>query len=431
MQKKLKVCFVGLYTYQLFNPEFKGIFGGSEVRASIIMKELAKDDQFEIVNVVNADPGVEEGVFEGVRVVKHSYYKHDYHGEGTQRRPFLKRILPESLGYYAYKLQLILSIAITKVTNYIAFTVFRRGIYGKGNMYIPQVKIDVYDRLNADIYCIFGVKKEAYELVSYSASKGKKSVLFLGSDSDVDDKYSPHDRSLNRYGSRNDLNFFSIVGADCIIAQNLDQMTLLAERFNKNAILVNNPIDTDTTKGPLNEKTIKNKMTNPILWVGKSHFVKAPDKVLSIAKILPEITINLVMNEWDKSYHREILSKLPDNVNYIENVEFDRIEDLFINSSLFINTSDFEGFPNTFLQAAKHGVPIISLNSDPNKMLSELGCGYFANGDIQRMADMISNYLSDSELYTSASQNAVQYVQQNHKLNMIMTEIKQIIQSLL
>lgn len=431
MHKKLKVCFVGLYTYQLFNPEFKGIFGGSEVRASIIMKELAKDDQFEIVNIVNADPGVVEGVFDEVQVVTHSFYKHDYHGEGSKRQPFLKRILPKTSGYYAYKLQLLLTSAFKMVTNQVTFSLLGRGIYGKGDVYIPQIKIDIYDKIKADIYCIFGVKKEAYELISYCASRGKKSVLFLGSDSDIDIKYTPTDKSLNRYGSRNDLNYYSIVGADRIIAQNRDQMTLLMKRFNKTANLVNNPIKIEPISGTLDPDAVKIKMTKPILWVGKSHSVKAPEKALSIAGMLPEVTLNLIMNKWDESYHREILSMMPDNVKYIEKVEFDKIEESFINSSLFINTSDFEGFPNTFLQAAKHGVPIISLHSDPNRMLSESGCGYFANGDIQSMANMISKYLSDIELYTSTSHCCVEYVRKNHNVNTIVTEIRQIIHSML
>jgi glycosyltransferase involved in cell wall biosynthesis len=430
MHKKVKVCFVGLYTYQLFNPDFKGIFGGSEVRASIIMKELAKDDQFEIINIVNADPGVVEGVFDGVHVVKHSYYKHNYQGEGTQKLPFLKRLLPETLGYYAYKLQLLLTDTFNKVTNKFAYNLFGRGLYGKGDVYIPQVKIDAYDKIDADIYCIFGVKSEAYELFTFCKSRSKKSILFIGSDSDLDKEYTDTNKSLNRYGSRHDLNYYSIIDADTVIAQNQDQLIYLSERFTKKATLVNNPICVDPDSGPLDSNEIKNKIKKPILWVGKSHSVKSPEKVVAIAKTIPDFEITMVMNLWDEPYHRDILLTIPSNVTYIDRVEFDKIEDLFMESSLFINTSDFEGFPNTFLQAAKHGVPIISLNSDPNRMLSEFGCGYCANGDIQNMAIMISNYLSDTKLYTSASNNAIEYVLKYHNMDSIVTDLTKIIRSL-
>jgi len=423
MRKKLKVCFVGLYTYQLFNTEFKGIFGGSEVRASIIMKELAKDAEFEIVNVVNSDPGVVEGVFDGVRVVKHSFYKHDYRGEGIQKRPILKRILPETPGYYAYKIQLLLSNALKKMTHKVVFSILRRGIYGEGGEYIPQKKIDVYDQIDADIYCIFGVHRESYELVSYCTSRGKKSVLFLGSNSDVDSEYSPQNTSINNYGYRNDLNYYALTNPNAIVAQTMDQKNILKQRFGLGSTLIRNPIDLDAAAVEFNGVTRKPY----VLWVGKSHHVKAPDKFVLLAKNMPNVQFIMVMNIWDAGIHQSVLDDLPDNVTYIEKVPFGQIESLFEKAYAFVNTSHFEGMPNTFLQALKYGVPVVSLNADPDSMLREGECGYVCGGSMDQLVQRLEHLVSTSAVRDRMSQHAKNYVRTHHELHDVIGKVKNVL----
>ena len=42
-----------------------------------------------------------------------------------------------------------------------------------------------------------------------------------------------------------------------------------------------------------------------------------------------------------------------------------------IKSKILINTSSFEGFPNTFVQAWANGVPVISLKVDPDNIIKK------------------------------------------------------------
>lgn len=423
MRKKVKVCFVGLYTYQLFNPDFKGIFGGSEVRASIIMKELAKDDDFEVVNVVNADPGVAEGEFDGVKVMKHSFYRHEYQGEGAQKLPLLKRLLPEKPGYYAYKMQLILTEMVGKVIERVSYSVFGRGVYGPGNVYIPEDKIAVYDKINADIYCIFGVHRESYELISYCASRGKKSVLFLGSNSDVDAEYSPENTSINNYGYRNDLNYYALTTPDAIVAQTVDQKNLLKQRFGLDSTVIRNPIDLDAAAVGF----VKDINTPYVLWVGKSHHVKAPEKYISLAKRIPEVHFVMVMNLWDSGLHQSVLDDLPGNVTYIEKVPFGQIESLFNHAHVFVNTSHFEGMPNTFLQALKYGVPVVSLNADPDSMLREGECGFVCGGSMDQLVQRLEHLVSTTEVRDRMSVHAKNYVRTHHELQDVIGKVKNVL----
>ena len=68
--KKIKVAFVSIFSYPLFNPRCDLTFGGAEVQISLISKELAKDDDFD-VSVVVADTGQKEiEVYDNVSVYR-------------------------------------------------------------------------------------------------------------------------------------------------------------------------------------------------------------------------------------------------------------------------------------------------------------------------------------------------------------------------
>ena len=100
--------------------------------------------------------------------------------------------------------------------------------------------------------------------------------------------------------------------------------------------------------------------------------------MISIAKKLPQYTFTIICPKASDQSHEEYLElkkqfAIP-NVKFIEFVPFEEIDDYFANAKLFINTSDDEGFPNTFIQARNNGTPVISFNVDPDNILRDLNC---------------------------------------------------------
>lgn len=77
----------------------------------------------------------------------------------------------------------------------------------------------------------------------------------------------------------------------------------------------------------------------------------------------------------------ELKGRLPhaDTINYIASAK------------ALVSTSNFEGFPNIFLEAWACGVPVISLHVNPGDVINEFGLGKYFDGDYSKMAACINS----------------------------------------
>ena len=57
-----------------------------------------------------------------------------------------------------------------------------------------------------------------------------------------------------------------------------------------------------------------------------------------------------------------------ENIEYLEELDMDDANSILERSSVLVNTSMFEGFSNTFIQAWLRRTPVLSLNSDPDEL---------------------------------------------------------------
>ena len=91
--------------------------------------------------------------------------------------------------------------------------------------------------------------------------------------------------------------------------------------------------------------------------------------------------------------------------------------------SSLINTSAFEGFPNTFLQAGKYGVPIVSLNVDPDGFIERNACGTVAHGAFDQLVEGVRRLKQDPDWFEHCSQNIRAYVYEHHDLEKKIREL--------
>lgn len=389
----IKICFVLPYCYALFNTNTNYNFGGSEVRASLFGKELAKIKEFEVSFAVFDHGQARIEKYGNVSIYADKFFGRQYNDEKKVKRlPIISRLLK----------------LIKKVKSLLPRKHIKIGSHS-----IPLKRFNTYLKIDADVYCTFGVSNHSAYLTSFCNYYKKKHLLFLGSGSDLDEAYKTLSNGRNVYGSLYDLCHFTLLKSHLVITQNKEQQALFEKRFDRNSVLIKNPIDLKSTI-PRNSNPF---LFRRVLWIGKSDIIKQPELLLELAKVNKKLDFVMIMNKSNKKIHDKVLANLPGNVKVVEFVKFEEVESYFAESSLFINTSKFEGFANTFLQACKYGLPIFSLNSNPDDFITEYKCGFWSNGDLNSLSISLEKLFNDKELYQEYRNNAFRYVQKNHDID--------------
>lgn len=408
---RLKVCFVSPYSYPLFNPESKTPFGGSEVRVSLLAKSLARKSLFDVSLIVldHKQPHIEERA--GVRI----------YSWREKPNPLLihTRPLRDRVRHFAGKV-----IRIIKHT--IWHSMPGTNEYRIGDHFFGKKDISIYDEIDADIYLLPGNSILSAELAFYCQQRGRKYVFLAGSDIDYDKEYRRMPQKRDIYGTSFALKAYAIKSAHAHIVQNERQARLLKGGYGRSSVLIRNPVDLELMYP-------RNQSPRAILWVGKSdERIKQPSIVLELARQLDLFEFVMIMNFAEKEIHLRCLEeaeRLP-NLTVIEYVPYAKIEYYFAEARLHLSTSVFEGFPNTFLQAAKYGVPTISLHVDPDGMLSKHGCGLASGGSFSSLKENIVKLSEDSSLYDHLSRKSIHYLREYHDVNLIVSQFEEAISCL-
>lgn len=102
----------------------------------------------------------------------------------------------------------------------------------------------------------------------------------------------------------------------------------------------------------------KEKNKNLIIVSRLSNSAKRLDLAIRAMKKLPEFTLNIYGEGEDKNFYKEIIER-----EKLKNVFLkggtNQIKEKLDNSSIYIITSDFEGYPVSSIEAMRRGLPII------------------------------------------------------------------------
>jgi len=166
-----------------------------------------------------------------------------------------------------------------------------------------------------------------------------------------------------------------------------------------------------------------------VLWVGRSAKVKRPELFLQLAEQLPEQKFVMICQQANNDSNADYDNLINQashihNLRFIKRVPFEEIDDYFQRASMLVNTSDSEGFPNTFVQACKYAAPILSLNVNPDNFLDKYNCGLCAGGSQDALIEMCRKLL-DPAISKVYGENAREYARQNHDITQIIEHYKE------
>jgi glycosyltransferase involved in cell wall biosynthesis len=165
-----------------------------------------------------------------------------------------------------------------------------------------------------------------------------------------------------------------------------------------------------------------------ILWAGRSAEIKRPMLFIDLAEHMPEEQFTMICQRATGDGNYEALVKRAEgieNLRFVRHVSFNEIDGYFERAKILVNTSEAEGFPNTFIQAGLCAVPIVSLNVNPDGFLDEYKCGICCDGDVERPVKELG-LLLEGDKYIEMGRNARSYVEQNHDIKIIVGRYKEL-----
>lgn len=275
---------------------------------------------------------------------------------------------------------------------------------------------EIYKDIDADIYCVFGVSAFVGEVAHFCKIYGKRLILFIGSDIDIDINYHNNDQYVKNI----------IAQSDIVIAQTHHQSRIIRDTSGKESSVIKNPIALED-KVDIHEEIIKRDIA---LWIGKSDRIKQPEVLLRLAERYQNVHFLMVLNCSHPEIFERIMRHKTTNVEVIERESLHHIDTLFAKAMVIINTSSFEGFPNTFLQAGKYGVPILSFNVDPDGFIESRSCGICANGNFENFVNGFYHICFDKDKWDFFSENLKRYTKENHNMHEKILEFSHTIESL-
>lgn len=279
--------------------------------------------------------------------------------------------------------------------------------------------LEVLRRVDADV--VYQRVACSYTGVAarYARAAGRRFVWHVSSDNDLAPR--PRPRSLRtlphlplhalsdrevRYGARH---------ADVVVVQTRDQAELLARRHGR----------TDARRVPNFHPLPQSALAKPadrltVCWLGNVKPLKRPELFLRLARDLAGLpgvefvlagAVQMPAREWAAL---KAGVGLPPTFRELGALAPEAANDLLARSHVLVNTSRWEGFPNTFIQGWLRDVAVVSLAVNPDGVFDGDRHGLCAHGDYDALRAHVERVLVDPALRRALVARGAAYARANH-----------------
>ena len=154
-----------------------------------------------------------------------------------------------------------------------------------------------------------------------------------------------------------------------------------------------------------------------LLWVARCHRIKRPHLFLDLAERLPQARCRMICSIQDEALWQSVTRRVRqlENVEFLPAVPYREIQSHFDRSEVFVNTSEHEGVPNTFIHSGLGYTAILSLIVNPDGMFDRFRAGMCAAGQFESLALAAEEMLSDREGLAAAQEESARFVREWHR----------------
>lgn len=166
------------------------------------------------------------------------------------------------------------------------------------------------------------------------------------------------------------------------------------------------PLETVAKQGPVK-----------VLWVANLKDLKQPEIFIRLATELQEIPnaqfimIGALQGTAHLKHKYLKLIEGARALNYLGPKRQEEVNAILARSHILVNTSRYEGFPNTFIQAWFRQMPVVSLQVSPDRLIEKKRLG-FVSGSFEQLKTDVSALIADGELRNRLGQKAQEFAAQ-------------------
>jgi glycosyltransferase involved in cell wall biosynthesis len=266
-------------------------------------------------------------------------------------------------------------------------------------------------RADADVYYQRTAAAQTGFLAAFCRLHRRRSIHAGASDVDFmpgrQDIAFARDRWLYEYGLRN---------VDAVFAQNPSQVENLRKHYGRDAVLVPNCYE-----APPGAKA---DPRGYVLWVARLRAQKRPELLIEMARRMPRHRFVIVggpdQGARGQAYEQGIraaAAAVP-NVEVTGFVPFERADRLFDGARVVVNTSTYEGFPNTFLQAWARGVPTVGFVDTGSRAAGEPV--YEVAADLDHACASVRRLMEDAAAWERASRRVLKHFRARHSIDAVL-----------
>ncbi|HUT31516.1 MAG TPA: glycosyltransferase family 4 protein [Sedimentisphaerales bacterium] len=261
-------------------------------------------------------------------------------------------------------------------------------------------------KANADVYMLKTASPGVPLVAIFCSMRGRAFVYRTAHEYECDGTYLRQHAVLGRIFK------LSLKSARLVFTQNETDRQNLKRTAGVDSIVIPN--------GHPLEQTLP-KQRDMILWVGRTTPFKRAELFIELAKQMPAEQFTMICQraDGDQRYeHFVARAESVENLEFIPRVAFAEIDGYFRRAKLLVNTSESEGFSNTFIQACQCSSPILSLRVNPDSFLTTYKCGLCADDDWNKFVEHLKTLL-DPDKAAEYGQNARKYAEEKHDIKKI------------
>jgi len=260
-------------------------------------------------------------------------------------------------------------------------------------------------RADADVYYTSCAGMLVGLMAMFCRKHARGLVFRLASDADADPKNLlinyRRDKILYRYGLRR---------AHRVLAQHALQRQMLWDNYGVRSEVAEMLVDRPS------RELCQAKRDIPLLWVNNLRDLKRPDLALELARRLPRHDLHMVGGPqpgfvplYENMRAAAITMR---NFTFHGQVPYHAVGDFYDRAKLLVNTSDTEGFPNSYLQSWRRGVPVVAF-FDPDGLIRREGLGV-ACTSMAEMTEALARLLADESAWQEMSDRCCNYMEKVH-----------------